>query len=156
MTDTSDTAPPNMERRLSLRILTYWRGLRDQRADPGLSDVDPESISDMWPCCLVLKVEGCESDPIIATCGHELQEHGGEDLTGKPLSADPPQSLVANGASFFQQVLSKRVPITYGDKYTNAEGNEVLFRSAILPLGENDEAITHLLCAANCREVEPE
>lgn len=156
MTDTSDATSPSMERRLSLRILTYWRALRDQRAYPGLSDVDPESIPDMWPCCLVLKVEGCESDPIIESCGEELLKLCGEEVTGKPLSAAPSHSLVANGASFFQEVLSKRVPITYGDKYTNAEGNEVLFRSAILPLGENDDVITHLLCAANCREVEPE
>lgn len=144
-----------MERRLSMRILGYWRGLREEEDDdlPSLSDIEPEAIPDMWPFCLVLKIEGNESDPLITHCGEALQEICGEDFSNKPLSSAPQNCLVARGLSYYKRVLEKCVPVTYGDEFTNAAGHKVLYRSAILPLSDDGEKINHLLCAANCREV---
>lgn len=153
MTDTSPSPPTGIERRLSLRILGYWRGLHEGDEIPSFSDIDPEAIPDMWPYCIVLYIEGHESDPLLTYCGEVLREICGEDFTDKPLSAVPQNSLAARALSYYKRVLDKRVPITCGDEFINDAGNKVLYRSAILPLSDDGETIDRLLCATNCREV---
>ena len=156
MTDTSTEAPSGMERRLSLRILSYWREIRGEENFPAYASINSDDITDMWPFCAILKVTGHEQDPLITHCGDNLQNLQGEDVSGQPLSAAPKDSLIANGLSYFQRVLDKRVPITYGNSYSCESGETVFYRSAILPLSDDGEKIDYLLCAANCRKEKAE
>jgi len=146
-----DDLPPGMERRLSLRILNYWRSIRQADAFPAKGDIDPAAMSDIWGYCVILKIEGNEADPLVDFCGDEIKKLCGEDVTGKTISATPPKSLVANGLNLFTRAMAKRVPITYGDEFEGDKGVKVLFRSAILPLSEDGTTIDHFLCATNCR-----
>ena len=42
-----DALPKGMERRLLLRLLSYWRELGDDGQLPSFADVDPAQIPDM-------------------------------------------------------------------------------------------------------------
>ena len=57
-TEIEGELPPEVERRLVLRLLGYWRPLCEDREFSSLSDVDPAQIPDMWPHCFVLDVVG--------------------------------------------------------------------------------------------------
>ena len=152
---TQAQTPPQasgIERRLSLRILAYWRDLRGDNAFPSVDDITPQDMGDMWPCCLILKVDGHANDPLITHCGDSFEKMGIPNVANKLLSAAPSPSLVANGFSYFGKVLEKRVPITFGGEFINKDNVRILYRSAILPLSRNNETIDHLLAAANCRE----
>ena len=152
MSQPSDTAPSGLERRLSLRLLSYWRELRGDAAFPSKDDIVATDITEMWNCCVLLKVEGHEIDPLIVHCGESFKEMGIPDLANQPLSSAPSPSLVANGLSYFNKVLEKRVPITFGGEFTSPRNTRILYRSAILPLSRNNETIDYLLAGANCRE----
>lgn len=147
-----DEAPP-IERRLVVRLLKYWRDVGDVDIFPRETDIDPQAIPDMWPHCALLDVTGNADDPEFTYMGAELIMHAGADLTGRPLSAATPGTLINRAFSYVAQVLEKRAPTTFGGEFIDAEGLKVLYRSVILPLSKNGVRITGLLAAANCRKV---
>ncbi|MDA1324221.1 MAG: hypothetical protein O3C34_05715, partial [Proteobacteria bacterium] len=55
--------------------------------------------------------------------------------------------------SMSRGILKKGVPISRGGEFSNPDGTRVLFRSALLPIGESENTISGILGAANCREV---
>jgi hypothetical protein len=142
-----------MERRLVLRILDYWRGITHTGAFPAESDIDPGAMSDMWPWCAVLGVDGKETDPEFSYIGDHLKEWCGANLTGKPLSATPRGTLVEKAFSHFDRVLEKKVPISVGGQFTDHQGVTMLYRSILLPLADDGKTVVALLGATNCGEV---
>ncbi len=142
-----------MERRLVVRILDYWRGITPAGSFPAERDIDPGAISDIWPYCAVLDVDGKETDPEFSHIGDRLKEWCGADLTAKPFSATPRSTLVEKAFSHFGQVLEKKVPISIGREFADYRGMTVLYRSILLPLADDGKTIVALLGAANCREI---
>jgi hypothetical protein len=142
-----------LERRLVLRLLQYWRSRGDIDHFPSVTAIDGKAIPDMWPHCSVLDVAGKETDPEISYVGTALGESAGADLSGQRLSKAPADTLIAEGLSYYGQVLIKKVPITFGGEFVDRRGIKILYRSIILPLSENGSDIDRLLGAANCREV---
>ena len=54
---------------------------------------------------------------------------------------------------YLDQVLAKGVPISHGGEFYQDDGSKILYRSIVLPMSDDGETISGLLCAANCREV---
>ena len=63
-------------------------------------------------------------------------------------------TLAAVSVAYIDEVLEKGVPISRGGEFIKDDGLKVLYRSIILPMSDDGEAISGLLCAANCREVD--
>ena len=148
-----ETLPKGMERRLVLRLLSYWRELADDGQLPSFADVDPAQIPDMWANCFVLDVAGQASDPVFRTIGRELAERICADFVDKRVSDTPEGTLLHVAVSYLQEVLDKKVPISRGGEFNKPDGIRVLYRSILLPMSDDGETISGLLGAANCREV---
>jgi hypothetical protein len=148
-----DSLPKGMERRLVLRLLSYWRELAVDGQLPSFADVDPVQIPDMWANCFVLDVAGQPSDPVFRTIGRELAERIGMDIVDNRVSDTPEGSLVHVAVSYLQEVLDKKVPISRGGEFNRPDGMRVLYRSILLPMSDDGENISGLLGAANCRDV---
>ncbi len=69
--DAGDDAPNGMERRLVLRLLSHWRELVGERQYPSFSELDPESIPDIWSYSFVLDIAGHADDPIFRVAGQK-------------------------------------------------------------------------------------
>ncbi|MFO1189222.1 MAG: PAS domain-containing protein [Alphaproteobacteria bacterium] len=145
-----DALPEGRERRLSLRLLNYWRDQAAGRPFPRFTDIDGGAIADMWTQCFVLdcRVPG---EPAFAYIGPSFEEWAGARFGGQPVSAAPKDNLLGIGAGFYGQVLRKKVPITMGGEFVDAQGRMIQYRSIICPLSEDGETIDHLLGGANCR-----
>ena len=150
--EVTDALPKGLERRLVLRLLSYWRDLCGDRAYPSFADVDPASISDMWQWAFVIEVVGHEADPVFRHVGDGLVGFAETPLTGVKLSAAPRDSLVSHAVSYVQAVIAKGVPISRGGEFMR-ENARVLYRSILLPMSDDGTTISGLLGAANCREV---
>ena len=148
-----DTLPKGMERRLVLRLLSYWRELGDDGQLPSFAAVDPAQIPDMWANCFVLDVAGQAADPVFRNIGRELAERIGTDIVDNRVSDAPEGSLIHVAVCYLQEVLDKKVPISRGGEFNKADGVRVLYRSILLPMSDDGENISGLLGAANCREV---
>lgn len=145
-----EAQPDGRERRLSLRLLSYWRDQAAGRPYPRLDDIAGTAIPDMWPHCFVLDCQG-PGEPIFGYIGAALGEWAGTSLDGKPVSALAKNNLIGISLGFYGQVLRKKVPITMGGEFTDAQGRMIQYRSILCPLSENGDTIDHLLGAANCR-----
>ena len=140
------------ERRLVLRLLSYWRELAGERDMPQPSDIDGGRIPDMWGHCFLLEVRG-SGEPAFGYIGEQLAAQLDKDLTGQAVSSAGSDTLLGQGASYHRQVLARGIPITLGGQFVNRERRAVLYRSILLPLGEGEGRITALFGGANCREL---
>lgn len=151
MTETIDPR----ERRLVLRLLSYWRELAGERDMPRPDDVDGGKIPDMWGHCFMLEVRGA-GEPVYGTIGDHHAAKLQADLRGREVSAAGGDTLLGQAASYYRQVLARGIPITLGGQFVNREQQTVLYRSILLPLGEGEGRVTALLGGANCRELAAE
>lgn len=140
------------ERRLVLRILAYWRGVRGDRAFPAPAEIRDEGLGQDLEFCLRLSLPAGAADPMIARLGaHYAAESPA--LCGRPVSACPPGTIISATAALARDVLAQRVPITVGGEATH-RGGLVLFRSILLPLSTDGARIDAFLGAANYRAAE--
>ncbi len=140
----------SMERRMVLRVLQHWRDAAAERDMPAHSDLDPEAMADVWNECFILDVSRPD-DPIFGGVGSAFRDLCGEDFSGRALSAVPENTLVGAAASYHNRVLSKKVPLSVGGQVAQNNGQQLLYRSTLLPLSDDGNAINSLLGAANCR-----
>lgn len=145
--------PSGMERRLVLRLLGYWREIRGDDDYPTFSDVDPAAIPDIWPHCFVLEASKAGDDPIFRAVGDEIAGHFPGVIIGRRVSELTDQSLFSVTIDYLGQVLSKGAPISHGGEFYRDDGTKILYRSIVLPMSDDGETVSGLLCAANCREV---
>jgi len=142
-----------MERRLVLRLLGYWRDIRGDEGYPTFADVDPAAIPDIWPHCFVLETADPGADPVFRAVGAEIAKHFPGAIVGRRVSEITRQSLFSVTIDYLDQVLSKGAPISHGGEFYQDDGSKILYRSIVLPMSDDGETISGLLCAANCREV---
>ncbi len=145
----SDT--PNLsERRLVLQLLEYWRDLCGERDFPTHEDLDQAAISHMWGDCFVLKLDEAGNAPVFTYIGDNHNGANGEDLTGRTVSEMASGNLLlANSTNYFEEVVAKKIPITYGGEFVDEDGADILFRSILLPLSGDGKTLDHLFGGAN-------
>lgn len=148
-----DELPKGMERRLVLRLLSYWRELCGEQEFASFADVDPANIPDMWDNCLVLDVTGHQENPVFRSIGLELATLVDVDLIDRHVTEAPQNTLVSVAVAYAGEVLRKQVPISRGGEFFKPDGIRVLYRSILLPMSDDGETVSGLFGAANCREV---
>jgi hypothetical protein len=148
--------PQGMERRLVLRLLGYWRDLPREQDLPSFTAIDPEQIPEMWGHSFVLETVGNEADPLFRAVGDKIADSHEESPVGKHVSQTPANTLASMATGYFAEVLAKGIPVSRGGEFIRENGNNVFYRSILLPMSDDGETISGLLGAANCREVEPD
>jgi len=146
------------ERRLVLRLLDYWRNVTDQRRWPSPGDFYPAVIPDLWQFCFLVDLTGAAGGEgrTFSYIGDFHREMYDMDLTGVPLAKADPNILLSRAASYIDDVVARAVPVTYGGQFTDRRGYDVLYRSILLPLSNDNETISAVLGAANCQETAPD
>lgn len=145
--------PPGIERRLVLRLLGHWRALCGDRKLPTFSDIDPTAIPDIWPHSFLLDVDGAEGRHVFRAMGDQIDNLTTGSLVGRLVTDVPVDALPGMALAYIDEVLTKGVPISRGGEFSKPNGTRVLYRSILLPLGENEYSVCGILGAANCREV---
>lgn len=140
--------PAEAERRLTYRLLNYWDVLRGQRPFPALADIDGSKIPELWPWCFVLDTQRTRSTPYFQYLGTDLAKYSGIYLSGEQ---DWRLTLLDKAASHLDRTLAAREPIIIEDELVRYDGRQLLFRSIMLPLSDDGDAINHVLGAANGR-----
>jgi hypothetical protein len=148
--------PTGRERRLVLRLLSYWRELlkdeQDSRLFPSFADIDPTAIYDIWQHCFAMDLFGHESGPVFRAVGLEFSNYFDGTLANRPVSELNPDTLTAQSTCYFNEVLEKNAPISRGGQISGLDGSNILYRSILLPMSDDGETISGFLGAANCRE----
>jgi hypothetical protein len=124
-----------VERRITLRLLSYWERLRKGRDMPALSDVRPEDIGDLWQNCFLIHINNFKKndyrytyigDRIVEAYRGELSKDDG----GMLVSPD-----VLKLAKPLAEVIATRRPVIVEGEMQTALGQPVRYRQCFLPLG---------------------
>ena len=141
------------ERRAALRVLQHWRLVSGSRPFPSRGDIDPVAIAADWKNCFILDLTDRADGPRFLYLGPALRGAGWNDRVGRRLSDCPPGTILSLATSHANRVLETRLPVSHGGSATH-DGHPVLFRSILLPLSEDGEAIDALLGSATFRRLE--
>jgi len=149
VSDAADT----VERRLSLRLLAYWRQADPRGPLPAPDKIEPTDFRDLWANCFLIDVPASDARPVFRSTGATFESWAGGNLAGKTIDTLSPELFPGSALAFVDEVLRKSVPITRGGEARDANGGILLYRSIILPLSDNGTTVTGLLGGVNCREI---
>ncbi len=136
-----------IEQRLTFRLLSYWNRIRGNREFPALADVNINEIAEMWHFTFTIELHN-EGQHVFQFFGQELINLIGENLTGEVVEDALEQSVLANLIGFYDKVLQQRAPVSESSHFYN-NGQEIRYRSLIVPFSSDGKAINYLLGTTN-------
>ncbi len=152
-TPDGETSP--IERRLVMRLLRIWRDKADPDDLPPRDRLGVDDVAESKPFCWTATVgpEGARLDWL----GDAYAIDEAASLVGRKLTDAPDGTLIARASAYAGNVITWRVPMSFGGELKHRGGQILLFRSIILPLRGRDSGndVGHLLGAANFRVLTP-
>lgn len=148
--DAGSPAPRNSERRMVGRALVMWEKLRQGRAFPSRADCEAAEAAGLAANSFLIRVSDSEDNDEVVACGAALRDALGDDPTGKKVAKVLP-SATERGLTFWRVAAELKKPIADIGSFTNDNGQEVQYRSVLLPLSDDQERINYLLGAFSFR-----
>jgi hypothetical protein len=158
MDNAPQSAPPAgegsdspIERRLVMRLLRIWRDKAEPEDMPSRERLSVDDIADSKPFCWTAAIDA-SGDARFDWIGDGYAIDNLKGLIGKKLAESPEGTLIARASAYAPNVITWRVPMSFGGELKHHGGETLLFRSIILPLRSGTSTdVTHLLGAANYR-----
>jgi hypothetical protein len=135
-----------VERRAVGRALKCWDRLRADEVFPSRAQCLEIFDRDLTDGIIVIEVTPQEEDDVIIECGSHFRNAYGRDPVGMIAKTVLPSST-DRGLIFWRVAAEMRKPIADIGEFTNLHGEEVTYRSVILPISEDGKRITHLMTA---------
>ena len=135
------------ERRMATRLFDYWNTIRGTGAYPSRKTFEVDAVPGLaqYGFSLDLGISGIV--PVFGFLGTALKEHVGLDLTKKPVTETPGDTLLSVVASHYVEVLERKAPVTIESELVDKQGMKLLFRSVLLPFSEDGSKIDFILGA---------
>ncbi len=156
-----DTAAPSQisiadhdidERRIIGRALRRWDALRDTAPFPD-RELCLNSLNDgMSASIIVIAVGNNETEDHVIHCGTDFQNALACDPIGQPLRKIMP-STIERGLVFWRVAAEMKKLIADVGAFTNASGDEILYRSVFLPVTDDGGTVSHLIGAFSYKTV---
>lgn len=125
------------ERRITLRLLSYWERKRAGRDMPTEIDINPADIADLWEYCFLIHARDVAASGLQFTyIGLAIEEmyRFGLPKDDERDSLHPQLSLLVPA---YNEVVAKKAPHISEWELSNPHGDKLLTRQVLLPLGEN-------------------
>ena len=141
--------PLPRERSLVVGVLCHWASLAGDAALPGIGALDPEVLPVAWRNCLLVRRE-----PLQESWSHEYLGDAFVETDLQPPKATGPRlesALHGRIADWFDLAFQTRRPVTLGGGFRRDDGQRARFRTLLLPFGDTEGKVTHLLAAVTAR-----
>ena len=127
------------ERRITLRLLSYWEKIRRDRAMPSESDIVAAEIADLWEHCFLVHVADIhKAGHHFAYLGEAIRRaYAGalSDVEASRLISPNVERL----ADCYMEIIHTQKPVVDEGEFRNHSGELVKYRQCLLPLGEAGE-----------------
>ena len=144
------TEPVATERRVVNRMLARWDDLRRGRAFPNRVDIEHAGTGGLESNLFLIAVGDEEVDDEVIDSGSEFRNALRVDPVGRRV-VDIMPSATEKGLSLCHTAARLRKPIMDAGNFTNKRGENILYRSIILPLSDDQENINYLVGAFSYR-----
>ena len=146
------TEPVATEQRVVDRMLARWDDLRRGRAFPSRADIERGGTGELESNLFLIAVGDEEIDDEVIGSGSEFRDALSLDPVGRRVVEILP-SATEKGLSFCRTAARLKKPIMDVGNFTNPRGEEILYRSIILPLSDDQENINYLVGAFSYKKV---
>ncbi len=146
------TEPVATERRVVDRMLARWDDLRRGRAFPSRADIERAGTGELESNLFLIAVSDEEVDDEVIDSGSEFRDALSVDPVGRRVVEILP-SATERGLSFCRTAARLKKPIMDVGNFTNPRGEEILYRSIILPLSDDQENVNYLVGAFSYKQV---
>ena len=141
------------ERRMQMRAHAIWSTLRENEAFPPIAALNATDMADFADQAVLLDFSAGIENPAIAFLGAGLAEECGAEAPIRHLSDIPGTSLLSRVAGHYVQILAYQAPIGFQAEFVNRHQRTTLYRGMLLPFGDADGVISHVLGVLNWKEL---
>lgn len=141
-----------IERRACSRALQWWRELAAPRRAPSRDAIDAAAGGEFQPNLFIMRCAGNPADNVFEHAGATLRSALGRDPTGLALAAAWPGASLERAIFLQRSCAELLTPIDEAGRWTLA-GEDVVYRSVIMPLCDDQRLATHLLGAFSFRRL---
>lgn len=153
------TQPPvnpasGSEQRLTFRLLSYWNRIRGDKKMPSLSDVNIAEILEMWHFSFTIDARG--TNHLFQYFGPNLADVFAQDYTGFSVQDAIDEDVIVNNTiGFYERAILIQEPVMEAASFFS-EGDEVRYRSIIVPLSSNGLEVDFLIGTTNYKKFKME
>ncbi|MBY0355632.1 MAG: hypothetical protein K2Q12_07875 [Rickettsiales bacterium] len=146
------------ELRMTTRLLELWNRLSHDNSLPDYAKLNVTSIDDLWQNCMVLV-------PIPKASSSRAQttlklHHVGRKVSDVIGNASVGNYIVSRARQFagekiihrIDDIIEQPMPIEESGQFINDKSKVVKYRSCLLPFGNSQEGVTHVLVGLTWRE----
>jgi hypothetical protein len=161
------------DKRLTHLLTDYWNQLREEHPLPEWEKFNQESFKELWRQCCGWKVDTATSNTIVYTyehIGESLKKVAGDNRIGKKVTSHRPASghdhtnikpghgttdelLIQHFDNFpaarilqkIDRTVQKPAIVIEEGRVTDGEGNDIRFRSCLLPFGDKEGVVSHMV-----------
>ena len=135
-----------VENRLVGKALKFWENVRDGHELPSSADLSHSDCPFGDDEMLVIEVGKSESEDRIVAAGEKVTSALGLDPTGLSAIEALPSSTEM-GLSFCRASVDLKKPMADVGRFFNRKGEEVLYRSILLPLSDDGVTVNRVVSA---------
>lgn len=143
---------PNGENRLVGKALKFWESVRTDGELPRTSVLEMEDCPFGAEDALVIEIGIGELDDKVVAAGEKVQAALGRDPTGLSVLDTLPSSTEM-GLSFCRASVDLKKPMADVGRFFNKKGQEVLYRSILLPLSDDGLRVNRVVSAFSYKVV---
>ncbi len=141
------------DRRLTIYLMGLWQGLRPDTGGCAPAKEFLATLSEiLWADCCVVEI-AADGGWQICRVGEVMARRSGVRAASVPVADLPPQSLLAASIRGLKDAHRTGVPILNEGEARDEKGRRTLFRSILLPLGDEQGRVVQYLAGARCRVV---
>lgn len=144
-----------VERRANSRALKYWKEIAAPRRFPSREQITRETAGDLFDNLFIVEVGPTSDSYKYVQVGNILIAGLGHDPTGKTVASAIPGGLGTRTLFFHQAAVGLKGPVDDAGSWTRTDGSQILYRSILLPLSDDQQTINYLLGAFSFRPVPP-
>ncbi|MDA0701733.1 MAG: PAS domain-containing protein [Proteobacteria bacterium] len=142
------------ERRATGAALAYWDSLRGGRDCPSVEELHIDRMPDLNRNAVLIALDSDgHSAGTVAFGGEEVERLCGTRTRGRTVWECLPSGMRERTAQVLAAAAAVRRPLADSDRFSDAAGDTVLYRSVFMPLAGADGRITHLLGAFSFKSV---
>lgn len=141
------------DRRKTERLFAYWQRLRDSRPFPAPEEIECDQIGGLWPYCFLLPVQNIDN---LGFSYLGCRISGGQGVAAPQANAGPKEvARVFDSVRILsKEVRDRAVPARDSGAFDNRWGDEIKYRTIMLPVGETPPTVDHIFGLVSYLEIQ--
>lgn len=136
-----------LERRLSIRMVSYWDRLRKENPLPPYEKLRRESLSDIWGSSIIFTVSKRDKHLYYQYLhvGEDIRQLIGSGMVGQEVMQNPNFLPLKPLVVVMDDVIRNPRALEHNGQFVDMHGHMTKYRSCILPFGRDEQHVSHCM-----------